>query len=447
VLKKEAAMSTETIASFITTTHFDKLPPNVVKQVKVAIRDNLGLLLATAKDETAVPAREFALALGGREESTLLGSDVKVSCPVASMVNTIIAKGLGGLEDGEYRDVGFLCHCGGTILATALAVAERQNATGKNLIEAVVMGYEVAMRAGWISRLGGKMDMVETYAATAVAAKLLGLTAEETTNALGLAEARNFSVFSIRGRPREKIPSGRVTVGWGAMIGVTAALLAQSGFSGPYTVFDLAEHNQEPLKNLGKDWEIMRQFFKLNNNCRFCDAPIDGVLQLTKRHNLGADDISQITLGVAEQATTMVGNTSPTTAFEAIFSLPFVIGAILIDGEMGPDQTSAEKLRDERILNQVRKVKLVADPEAEALRPGKAAARVKIETKDGKKFETFVIDPRGAFENPLSEEELIGKFRKLATRTIDASKTEELIKRLDRLEELSSVSDLISMMA
>jgi 2-methylcitrate dehydratase PrpD len=439
-------MSTETIAHFLTSTSYEQLPPEVIKRARVAIQDHVALLVAASRNEAAVAMREFGYAMGGREEATLVGSDLKISCPVAAMVNTLIAKTLGGFEDGAYRDVGFLCHCGGTILATALAVTEYQKGTGKDLIEAVVMGYEVAMRAAWISRLAGKFDMIETYAAAAIASKALRLSPDEAIDALGLAEARNYSLFNIRPRPNAKIPPFQLAAAWGAMTGVTASLLPRFGFSGSYTIFDLSPQNQEPLNNLGVEWEIMRQFVKVNNNCRWCDAPIDGVRELVSQHNLNPDSIASIQLGVAEQAITSVGNATPTTAFEAMFSLPFVIGAVLIDGEMGLDQTSEAKLHDPRILAQARKVELVSDPEAESLRPEKAAARVTIKTTDNREFETYVVDPKGSAEKPLSEEELTRKFKGLVTRVIDDTAADELLNRISQVETLDSVSALTDMM-
>jgi len=200
-------MSTDLVARFVSATSFQNLSLEIVQLAKLLIRDNLGLLLASSKEVTAGPAVQFARSFGGQEESTIIGTNIMAPCPVAAMTNTAMAKGLGGLEDGEYRSIGFLCHCGGTILATALAVAERQGATCRQLIEGVVVGYEVAMRAGWISRLAGTFPLTETYAAAAVTAKIMDLGIEETVHALGLADAMNISVISVKHHPKERIPS------------------------------------------------------------------------------------------------------------------------------------------------------------------------------------------------------------------------------------------------
>jgi len=436
-------VSTRDVAGFITSTSFDTLPPEVVAKAKVAIRDHLGVLLAAHDDKAVAAAREVALAMGGREESTLIGIGVKVPCNMASLVNAVMTRTLD-MDDGAYRARGHLAHAGGVVVPSSLAVAERQNATGEQLIEAVVVGYEVALRAGWIISLWGMFapaGMAGTYGAAAAASKLLGLSTEETVDALGVAEAH--CLYPSRAMRFERTAMTKEAAGWGAMTGVTAALLAQAGFNGPETLFDLTDYNKEPLKTLGSGWEIMRLYFKPYSCCTYCHAPIDGVLDIIKKRNLSFENIVRIAIGVSTEAATSMANYRPASTWEAQFSIPFVIGAAVVDGEVGPKQIAESRLGDELILKQADKVKLVGDPEADALRPGMVPARVKVETTEGREFETFVGYPRGSSQNPLSDEELVGKFRKLAARAVGAERTEDLVKCLDELEDLGNVNELV----
>ena len=436
-------MSTQDVANFITSTSFDRLPVDVVAKAKVAIRDHLGVLLASVEDRAVAAASKMAIAMGGREESTLIGIGIKVPCNIASMVNTITTTTLD-MDDGAYRPIGHLAHAGGVVIPSSLAVAERQNATGKSLIEAVVIGYEAALRAGWLVRMWGMYapaGMAGTYGAAAAAVKLLGLSTEEAVDALGIAEAH--CLYSSRNVTISNVVMTKEAAGWGAMTGVTAALLAQAGFKGPDTIFDLSDYNKEPLETLGRDWEILRLYFKPHSSCRYTHAPIDGVLELIKKHNLSFDNILRVTLGIASPAAPGMANYSPASTWEAQFSIPFTIGAALVDGEVGPEQIAESRLGDELILRQADKVKLVADPEADALRPGMVPAHIKIETIDGKEFETSVPYPRGAPENPLSEEELKHKFWRLATKAIGVDKAEDLSKCLDGLEDLANINQLV----
>ena len=438
-------MSNKDVANFITVTSFDRLSANVVARAKVAIRDHLGVLLAAHDDKAVAAVRKVAQAMGGREESTLIGIGVKVPCNIASLVNAVMTRTLD-MDDGAYRSTGHLTHAGGVVIPSSLAVAERQNATGKQLIEAVVVGYEVALRAGWIISLWGMFapaGMAGTYGAAAAAAKLLGLSTEETADTLGVAEAH--CLYPSRAKHFERTAMTKEAAGWGAMTGVTAALLAQAGFNGPETLFNLTEYNQEPLETLGKQWEIMGLYFKPYSSCRATHAPLDGVFELTKQHNLTADNIKTVTVGVSTAFATMFANYRPLNIWQAQFSIPFVIGAALTDGEVGPVQIAENRLVDDVLLSHADKVKLVGDTEVDALASseGMRSCRVKIEAKDGREFETFVGYPRGSPQNPLSEEELVGKFRKLATRAVGTERTEGLIKCLNELENLGNINKLI----
>ncbi len=431
-------MSTQKVADFIATISFSNLPANVIAKAKLAIRDALGAALAAHKDKAVEATRRVARVMGGKEESTLIGVGVKVPSNLASWVNAVMASTID-IDDGCMGTEGHLCHGGGVIVPSSLAVAEAQNSTGKELIEAVVVGYEVALRtAGMLSTISvsGKPG---PYGAAAAAAKLLKLGTKETMNALGIAEAHRPDppLDPIWERPAMT----KEAMGWAAMTGVTAALLAQAGFAGPRMIYDLPEFDKTPLETLGKEWLILDVYFKPYAMCRCGHTTLDGLLELVKENNLKADDISKITVGVASTATLMI-NFPSATVWEAQYSIPFAVGAALMGGELSPEQMAESKLGDEAVLTQCRKVELVTDPEADALWPRSFSSRVQIEMKDGRKFEVFKRYPKGDTQNPISEEEVREKFKRLVVTTIGADRTEDLSKCLDKLEDCG-VSELI----
>jgi len=363
------------------------------------------------------------------------------------MANAIMA-GCLDLDDGDYRPVGHLAHAGRIAVPTSLALAESTGATGKDLIVAVAIAYEVTLRAGWLilgwgenHRTYPSSGMTGTYGAAAAAAKLMGLDRAKTTHALGIAEAHCLHTSRVKRNTKEIMT--KEAEGWGAMTGVTAALLAQSGFEGPDTIFDLPTDNREPLETLGLEWELQNLYFKPYSCCRYSHAPVDGVLELMQKHNLDAEAIQKVTVGVASSAASL-RYYRPATTWEAQFSLPFAVGAAIADGDVGPAQIAADRLGDANILKQADKVEQVDDPEADALRPGMVPARVTITTTSGETLEAWVPYPRGAPQNPLSSEELDAKFRKLASRALGTGGTEDLSDYLDRLETLDNVSDLIT---
>jgi len=437
-------MSTQDVANFIVRADYKGFPSSVVAQAKVAIRDTLGVALAAHRDRAVEATRGVATVMGGKEESTLIGIGVKVPRNIAAWVNATMASTLD-MDDGAWGSTGHKGHAGGIVIPSALAVAEGQNATGKDFIKAVVVGYEVALRTGWMIAKTISYPLVTgtpgAYGVVAAAATLLGLGPEEVVNALGIAEAH---CPWYRGEGFHPVSMTKEVAGWGAMTGVSAALLALEGFGGRRTIYDLPHYDRKPLKSLGKEWEILTLYFKPYCACRFCHPFIDGVLQLATEHNLSADDIVKITVGVpSERLAENFGKYRPATIWDAQYSIPFTIGAALVHGEVGPEQIAESRRGDRAVLSVAYKVTLVADPEVEALWSRSLGGRVKLETKDGSELEAFISHPRGDPENPLSEDELGGKFRKLAAIAIGADRTLELFTCLERLEELDSAHELI----
>ncbi|MFW6105046.1 MAG: MmgE/PrpD family protein [Chloroflexota bacterium] len=442
-------MSTKDVADFIEGTNFSRIPSNVVTQVKIAVRDSLGVTLAAHADKAVEAARRVAMTMGGKEQSTMIGTGVKMPCNIAAMVNAIMASTLD-MDDGEMGPTGHRGHPGGMIVPSCLAVAEYQNATGKDLIEAVVIGYEVALRTGWMMRgtekpipsmLRINAGISGTYGVTAAAAKLLKLNQSRIVNAVGIAEAH--CPFPPPINTAERGPAmTKEAMGWAAITGVTAALLAQAGFTGPIAIYDLPHYSQEPLETLGKEWEILSLYFKPYSTCRLSHASLDGVFELAKEHNLNAEDIKRITVGLPSYGARL-SYYEPATIWQAQYSVPFAIGAVLVDGEVGPAQISDARLDDRAILDQAAKIKLLVDPEVDSLYPLMLGAKVEIETIDGRVFKVLKRYPKGEPQNPLGENELERKFVKLTTSAIGADRTEDLRKCLWRLEDLDNVNELI----
>ena len=439
-------MSTPQVVEFILGTRYDALPPAVVHQVKLAIRDHLGVMFAARDDRAVAAARDMVTALGGNPEVTLLGTTLKAPVNYAAMVGAIMARTLD-MDDGAYRPTGHLAHAGGVVVPSVVAAAERVHADGKALIEAAAVAYEVTLRAGWLISLWKMFvpaGMAGTYGAAAGAARLLGLDAAKTRHALGIAEAH--CLYPSRAKQFTTMTMTKEAAGWGAMTGITAALLAEAGFEGPDTIFDLAEFAGEPLVTLGTEWEIMRLYFKTHSSCRFTHAPLEGLIELMQANALAPADVAEVTVGVAFQAATMV-NYRPRNIWQAQFSIPFVLGAYLTYGQVTPTEVSVGHLADAGILAQAEKVSLVGDAEVDALRPGMVPARVSLSTTDGRKFETYVAHPSGGPEKPHDEVVLRQKFITLVGAILGPQRAETVAQVLNDLEDLADAGELIRQFA
>jgi 2-methylcitrate dehydratase PrpD len=443
---RRSLVSTRAVADFVAEVSFEKLPLEVVVQAKKAIRDLIGVSVAAHEDRAVQGARRMAITRGGKEEATLIGTGLKLPCEIAAFVNAVMASTLD-MDDGSMGLPGHLRvhrgHPGGMVIPSSLAVAEREGATGKALIEAAVAGYEIALATAWMIGETVLAGRTGTYGAAAAAAKLLGLSREEIVNAFNIAEAHcpapTYAFIWHQTDMTKEAPA------WAAMTGMTAALLAQAGFRGAPTIYDVPESDKKPIDALGKEWEILGLYHKLYSGCRVAHAPIDGVLEIVKEHDLDADSITRVTIGCSSQKSLKMSNYRPANIWQAQYSLPFAIGSALVDGEVGPGQMAENRLGDKLILRQVDKVKLVPDSEVDALLPDTFAGRVEVETKDGRKFQTFKRYPKGEPENPLSEEELVEKFNTLVTGVMGANKAEELTMFFERLEKLNNIEELVEM--
>ncbi len=437
-------MSSRAVADFISEVQFDKLPSDVVVQAKRAVRDLVGVMIAAHKDRAVEAARRIAIARGGKQESTLFGIGLRAPCEMAALVNGAMATTLD-MDDGSMGLPGHARfhrgHPGGMVITSALAVAEREGANGKSFIEAVVAGYEVELATAWAigeSVLAGRTG---TYGAATAAAKLLGLGREETLHTLRIAEAHcpspTYAFIWDQTDMTKEAPA------WAAMTGTMSALLAQAGFKGAPTIFDLPKSNKEPIEKLGKEWEILGVYFKPYSVCRVAHAALDGLSEILQVNRLNANQITRITIGCSSQKSLNMWNARPANIWQAQYSIPFAAGSLLADGEVGPKQISENRLGDKMILQNAGKVKLVPDSEVDALLPGHFAARVIVETMDNRKFEAFKPYPKGEPENPMSEEELAEKFKRLISAVAGSKKADKLAAILERMEDLNSLDELV----
>lgn len=428
-------MSTQNVADFIRRTNYADLPADVAEITKTAVLDHVGVMLAARDDKSVAAVAKLVRALGGRADATLLDRGGKVPVASAAMVGAVMA-GTMDLDDGAFRPVGHLTHAGRVIIPSVLAVAEYVNASGRQLLEAVAIGYEVSLRAGWLIRDWGEeltpAGMVAGYGAAAATGKLIGLDAACLAHALGIAEAH--CLHPSRALFINSHAMTKDSCGWGAMTGITAALLAEAGFEGPATLFDLPDYNQEPLETLGDDWETRRLYFKPYPSCRNNHAAVGGLIDLMREHQLTADAIKSITVGVAKWPAGTTAYYRPKNTWDAQFSIPYAVGVAAVDGDLGPDQIAESRLTDPYVLAQADKVTVAVDAEAEAAWPGSLPGRVNLETVGGRRYEVYVPFPKGDPENPLTETELSDKFLKLVTPVLGGERATALLELLKRLE-------------
>jgi len=442
-------MSTQAVAEFICRTRYEDMPAPVIEQAKRCTLDTLGAAIAGRKRKTVNILERLVSDLGeGRPEAVIFGAGRKASAPNATLVNSLISTVLD-TDDGSMSPVGHLGHIGGCVIPAALAVAEREGAAGKGFLEAVAAGYEVFLRTGWIltepeQKKFSISGTPGTYAAAAAAAKLLRLPVAETVHALGIAEPH--APVPRMGRIALTGPMTKEAMPWGSMTGVTAALLAGRGFTGPRTLFDDPNPQNSCLEHLGRSYEILKIYFKPYCACRYTHAALDIVLDRLRAGEFAPGDVSRITVEAGAGAA-LLSAVRPNTIEHAQYSFPFVLGAALAYGEVSPPQMEDARLADERILNFAQKVKIGYSEEVNALLPGRFAAAVTIETRDGRKLREMRAVPKGDPEDPMTDADLEAKFRKWTEPVIGRERAGKIIQTVRGLEGLPHIEALTALLA
>ena len=444
-------MSTRQISQFIQDLSLDRLPDEVIRQAKTSIRDTLAVVLPGLETRTATIARQLVEEFGGRPEATVLGNRDKAPMALAAFANCTAAS-VFDFDDG-HAEARF--HPGAQIVMAALAVAEERGASGKAFLEAVVAGYEVGLRASRAlvhcptkHPFPHGTGSTGAYATATAAAKLLGLAVEQTSEALGI--AAHHAPMAEGGVIARHGTMTKECIGWGALTGVTSALLARRGFQGPSTIFDdeAADHSWQPA--LGEDYAILTVYYKPHAACRHTHSALDMLLDILQREQLSADDVKQITV-YTSKSHTLLNQGRPRNIEQAQYSYPFALGAALTFGRATCVEINDATLHDPRVLAQADKVILEHSPDMEAVAEGTDVPRgypngVAVETLDGRRFEAREDIPIGDPRRPLSPRALDEKFFGLTVPALGEAQSTSLDEALGRLEQLPAVTKVLEVL-
>ena len=447
---------TRLLARFVSKLNYDELPRDVVEHAKICVLDALGSIFLGSTMPWGKIMIEYVKAVAGKPESIVIGSDVSAGAGHVALANGTMGHGY------EIDDV-LICalhHPGVVVVPAALAMAERENATGKEFIAAVVAGYEVMNRVG--KAVGTESHVMRgflptgtngPYGAAAAAGKLLHLTEEQLIDALGIAGHQSSGLF-------EGVKEGKMTkrfaAGWAAQSGVTAADLAKLGFTGPSTVLegewgylkafsDQGDPSQLTAE-LGEHYNIMETTFKPYPCCKALHASIDGMLALNAEHHFDPHQVAEVVVGGYEKLVRMHNIYDPVTAMAAQFSIPYVVSVALLKGIPGVEDFGEKNIRDDEILKFARKVKLVVDPEVTPYFPTNEPSKVTVKLINGGSFAKTVICSKGTPNNPMSREELELKFKTFASQVIPSQRAEKAVDLIRNLDALNLVKELSSLL-
>ena len=440
---------TQHLASFCTNLDFDHLPVEVVDRAKYFFLDYLGVAVRGSLSDSSQPVYQMAGSMSGGGDGTVLARNEKVGVAYAALANGTSAH---SLELDDTHQAGSI-HLGVSVFSAALAVAEQVGASGKEFLNASVIGFEVAARLAMAlkptehyGRGFHPTATCGTFGAAASAAKLLKLSEGQLLSALGIAGSQSSGSMEFLA---DGAWTKRLHPGWAAFSGVHAAMLAKEGFVGPKTIVEgrdgfLKAYGVQPdpkkiSDGLGDDFQILQTAVKPHACCRYTQAPIDSVLNVVRKHDVQPEQVEHITIGMLKTGIPVICEPGerkyrPTNVVEAQFSLPFGVAVAVEKRRAGLDEFSDEMLENEETLRLMSKVGYEPDPELEKNYPKEWPAWARMTLHDGREVSATVRFPKGDPENPLSWDELTAKYADLVTAVwadAHATQVSESVRALD----------------
>jgi 2-methylcitrate dehydratase PrpD len=426
-------------------------PPDDARSAAArAILDTVGVILAGASESAArIVRRVVADGQGG--PCTVLGSAMHAGASAAALANGTAAHAL------DFDDMCFvsLAHPSAPLVSAALAAAEVAGASGRALLDAYIVGFEVEGRLGramnprHYQRGWHCTSTLGTIGAAAAAARLLGLDAAATGHALSIAASEASGLKENFGTMVKPLHAGLA-----ARNGVLAAQLAQAGLTASSAAFQGAqgfltamdsEHDRAAfggfVADLGTRWEILDTGItvKLYPSCAATHPMLDVLLDLKRRDRFSAADVEAIEVGVDPITPTVLIHDRPATGLQAKFSMPFCAAAAAVHGRVGIDTFDDSQLTEPAIVEVRNRVAMHIDPALDPCAPPLTQARVRVTLRDGRVLTASADGARGYPDRPASDDELAVKFMSCAVRALPHPRAEQALTAIREIESSTDV--------
>jgi len=467
------------LAEWACSLKYEHLSPAAVERAKLFWYDSMGCALGGSQQEDShiLVAHHKEMAGHPDDESstrhaapcTLFVNGFKTNPVDAAFVNNHMVRAM------DYNDIYWKadpCHPS-DIICGPLALCESLGKSGKDLLLATIIAYEVEQRLcefgiPGIREYGWHHATLTAFAAPIAAGRVLDLTVDQMVQAIGICASRTFTPGAVTAG---KLTNMKNTVDpWATRMGVESALLARRGYSGPehifdgkeglYAVFGHIQYKGEPAKF---DTSILLDKLPKSpaDHCRILDcgmksfpiealshAPLTAMMKCVKENNLKPAQVAEIKVEVIARAADILGDPHkyrPDSKETADHSLPYCMAVGLVDGMVTPLQFKEERVLDKSLIPVMDKIKVVANDEFEALFPKFQPSRVTITTTDGKSFAKRVDVPKGDPRDPMTADEIGVKFHALGDAVLGRPACDKLAAAILGMEKLASVRDLTTL--
>jgi 2-methylcitrate dehydratase PrpD len=444
---------TEELAAFLVAVAPEMVPPGVMNRAKYSILDWLGSAIAGSQTEAGRIILDHASAQG-KGQGSVIGLRDKKGIESAAFANGALSH-IVEMDDLHRASV---VHPAAPVIPAALAEAQRVGRSGRELLLAVALGYEVAIRIGEAVgrshyRLWHNTATCGVFGAAAAAGWLLGLSQEQMVWAMGNAgtQAAGLWQFLADGAMSKHLHTGKA-----ARDGLLAAELAARGFTGAREILDgeqgffqAMSQDAQPQKVLEAlspqmaSYRIETVSMKPYPSCRHTHPAVDAALRLGQEHSFKPDSLSKVEVAIYRAALDVADNPRPTNPYAARFSLQYCVARALLDGRLVRADFTPQEIQHPAVRDLMAKTKVVVDEGLDALYPAKWQARVSVVLADGTTHQSLVSAPKGDPENPLTEAELTEKFCQMLEGTPYTRCSSLLIESISSLPDSKSVDGLL----
>jgi 2-methylcitrate dehydratase PrpD len=440
----EARDVTRKLSRYVVAMRFQDLPEAVRHEIGRSLLNWLGVAVGGSRHQAVEIALAAVMPFSGPPQAGIFGRSERLDVINAALINGISSH----VFDFDDTDLLTAIHPSAPVMPTVLALAELNPVSGRDLVTAIAMGFEIECRLGRAVQpaLGAigwhPTGVVGVFGAAIAAGKLLGLDEERMCHAVGLAATQPVGVREMFGSMTKSFHPGRA-----AQNGLLAAFLAAKGYTSSFQgieakcgwarVVSTKQDWQSIADGLGEDYEIYRNSYKPFACGLVVHPVIDGCIQLRNEHNLTADMIERIVLDVDPIVLQLTNKRTPRTGLEGKFSVYYVAALAIVAGCAGEAQFSNGMVCDPVITALLDRVSVTANPSI-----AKQQARVRIHLRDGRVLDRFVAEAIGSVKNPMSDAALEAKFMDLADAILPADRTRRLIDLCRSVERLADAGDV-----
>lgn len=451
-------------AEYVLSLRLSDIPEKVVEKVKVHILDTFACAFGGFNNGTKAAVEAAEADLAGPREATVIGEGRKTSALNALLVNGAMVRFL------DANDVTIGGH-DSEIIPGAMAVAERQGATGADLIVATVAGYELAARfrlgaaaAGnavnnnELEARGFNSDLRAGYVMPAVFGRLLGLDRAQIANAIGTSGSRSLLLGIVDASKEQNTLAKNIRFPLGSYQALVCTFLAQAGLTGPARVIEghmglnetilSSKMDLGRLTDFGEEWFTMKSSIKGFSACYATHGQLQAAVNLRHRTGLDPADIESIRLVTNSRSLWHTGDPDTRRRVDnketADHSSYYVVAIALLFGTVAPEHYRKELYTDQRVTDLMDKISIEADDATyKASYPG---SRIEIQTRDARYAEEALY-PRGHYLNPMTEQEVERKFASMAAEYLSQDRQQQVIAAVWNLEDASDLSELTRSLA